>query len=52
MSADSMVIECPCGVVLRGENEPGVVAAARQHARQTHDMDLSDDQAREMARPA
>lgn len=52
MSAESMVIECPCGVVLRSDDEPGVMAAAQQHARQTHDMELSDQQAREMARPA
>lgn len=45
-------IECPCGTVLRGETEADVVAEARQHARSVHDMDLSEDQARSMARPS
>lgn len=49
---DAMVIECPCGVVLRGDDERSVVATAQDHARRTHDMDLSDEQARGMARPA
>lgn len=48
----TMVIECPCGVVLRGADEEGVVASAQEHARSTHDMDLSDEQAHGMARPA
>lgn len=52
MSDNSMVIECPCGVVLRGDDEATVVAAAQEHAGQTHDMALSDEQARSMARPA
>lgn len=45
-------IECPCGTVLRGDSEDAVVATAREHAREVHDMDLTDDQARAMARPA
>ncbi|MDX2379788.1 MAG: DUF1059 domain-containing protein [Acidimicrobiia bacterium] len=44
-------IECPCGTVLRGTDEDAVVAEARLHAKSVHDMDLTDDQAREMARP-
>ena len=45
-------IECPCGTVLRGDSEDAVVEAARAHAHEVHDMDLSDEQARAMARPA
>lgn len=45
-------IECPCGTVLRGDDEDEVVAVARQHASSVHDMELSDEQARAMARPA
>lgn len=52
MSISGMVIECPCGVVLRGDDESGVMTQAQDHAKQTHDMDLSDDQARGMLRPA
>lgn len=52
MSDQGMLIECPCGVVLRGTDEPEVVAAAQEHASQTHDMTLSDEQARAMAHPS
>ena len=45
-------IECPCGTVLRGVDEEAVVAEARAHAKAVHDMDLSEDEARSMARPA
>ncbi len=44
-------IECPCGSVLRGDDEDQVVAAAQLHARSVHDMELTDEQARAMARP-
>lgn len=44
-------IECPCGTVLRGEDAASVVAKAQHHAQAVHDMDLSDEQARAMARP-
>ncbi|HEX2154823.1 MAG TPA: hypothetical protein VHL52_12705 [Acidimicrobiia bacterium] len=46
------VIECPCGVVLTAEDLQAVVAAAQHHAREVHEMELSDDDARAMARPA
>ncbi len=45
-------IECPCGTVLRGADEHAVIAEAQTHAKAVHDMDLSDDDARAMARPA
>ncbi len=44
-------IECPCGTVLRGADEAAVIAEAQQHAKSVHDMDLTDEQARSMARP-
>lgn len=47
-----MLIECPCGAVLEGESAGRVAEAAQQHARETHDMVLTDEQARAMARPA
>ncbi len=46
------IIECPCGTVLRGPGLDEVVAAAQEHAKAVHDMDLTDDQARSMARPS
>lgn len=46
------LIECPCGTVLRGRGVDEVVAEAREHARSVHDMDLTDEQAKAMARPS
>ncbi|HSJ35991.1 MAG TPA: hypothetical protein VLB85_13145 [Acidimicrobiia bacterium] len=46
------VIECPCGVVLTGTDLAQVVGAAQEHARETHQMELTDEDARAMARPA
>jgi predicted small metal-binding protein len=45
------VITCPCGYVLRGENDDEVVAKAQRHAKETHAMDLTREQALSMARP-
>ena len=44
-------IQCPCGVVLRAGDEAAVIATARSHASEVHDMDLSEDDARAMVRP-
>jgi hypothetical protein len=44
------IIECPCGTVLRADDAATVVAEARQHAKAVHDMELSEEQARAMAR--
>ncbi|MFW6033693.1 MAG: DUF1059 domain-containing protein [bacterium] len=46
------VIECPCGAVIEGKGTEDVVSRAQTHAKETHDMNLSDDQALAMARPA
>lgn len=46
------VIECPCGAVIEGQTSADVVAKAQAHAKETHDMDLSYDQALAMSRPA
>ncbi len=46
------LIECPCGTVLRSKGIDQVVAEAQQHAKVVHDMDLTDEQARAMARPS
>jgi hypothetical protein len=46
------VIECPCGVVLRGTTDDETIASAQLHARENHEMELSRDQALAMARPA
>lgn len=46
------VIECPCGVVLTAADTESVVEEAQTHAAEVHQMELSDDDARSMARPA
>ncbi len=46
------VIQCPCGYVVRAENDEKLVAAAKQHAKEVHDMELTTEQALAMARPA
>lgn len=52
MSESQKVIECPCGAVIDGESSEDVVAKAQTHAKETHDMELSNEQAQSMARPA
>jgi predicted small metal-binding protein len=46
------IIQCPCGYTLEGADDEKVVAAAQSHAQQTHDQELSREQALSMARPA
>ena len=46
------VIQCPCGAVIEGESDDDVVRKAQDHAKTTHGMALSRDQALSMARPA
>jgi predicted small metal-binding protein len=45
-------IRCPCGYVIRADSEESLVAEAKQHAKDAHDMDLTTEQALAMARPA
>ena len=45
-------IQCPCGAVIEGASDEEVVKKAQQHAKATHNMELSDEQALAMARPA
>lgn len=46
------VIQCPCGSVIEGRNDDEVVKKAQDHAKSTHGMDLSREQALAMARPS
>jgi len=46
------VIQCPCGSVIEGQSDDEVVTKAQEHAKTTHGMDLSREQALSMARPA
>jgi predicted small metal-binding protein len=45
------VIQCPCGFVIRAGDEGELVEQAQRHARETHDMELTPEQALAMARP-
>jgi predicted small metal-binding protein len=45
------VINCPCGFVVQGESDDQLVERAQEHAKQTHQMDLSREQALAMAKP-
>ncbi len=46
------VIQCPCGSIIEEQNDDDVVKKAQEHAKTTHGMDLSREQALAMARPA
>ena len=46
------VINCPCGFALRGKSDDEVVKKAQEHAKSVHGMDLTREQALEMAKPA
>ena len=45
------VVYCPCGYVVRAASEEELVEQAQQHAKGTHDMTLTREQALAMARP-
>lgn len=51
MADARMLIECPCGAILERDSVEAVVGEAQSHAREVHDMTLSNEQARAMARP-
>jgi predicted small metal-binding protein len=46
------VIRCPCGSIIKGESEEALVSNAQKHAKDSHGMELSREQALSMAQPA
>jgi len=44
------VINCPCGFIVRGESDDELVQRAQEHAKDTHQMELTKEQALSMAR--
>lgn len=42
------VVRCTCGVELRDGDEAVLVTRVQQHAKEAHDLDLSDEQVRAM----
>jgi predicted small metal-binding protein len=45
------VIHCPCGYIVRAPNDETLVKDAQKHASESHDMQLTEEQALAMARP-
>jgi predicted small metal-binding protein len=45
------ILNCDCGRVLRGDTDDELVAAAQQHARDAHGMELTRDQVLALAEP-
>ena len=45
------VLNCPCGFVVNAETDDQLVAKAKQHAKEVHQMDLTRDQALAMSKP-
>ena len=45
------VINCECGFTVRGDTDDELVAAAQDHAREVHGMDLTREQALSLATP-
>jgi predicted small metal-binding protein len=46
------VINCDCGVVVRGEDDDELVTNAQKHAKEAHNMDITREQALAIAEPA
>jgi hypothetical protein len=46
-----LIVTCACGLEIRGPADQ-IVARVRQHGRDLHNMDVTDEQALAMARPA
>jgi predicted small metal-binding protein len=46
------ILNCDCGRVLRGDSDDDLVAAAQQHARDAHGMELTREQVLALAVPA
>jgi predicted small metal-binding protein len=46
------VINCECGVVVRGDTDDELIAVAQKHAREVHQMEITRDQVLSLAKPA
>jgi predicted small metal-binding protein len=42
------VVRCSCGVEMRGRDESELIRRVQEHAREVHDVALSDEQVRAM----
>jgi predicted small metal-binding protein len=48
----ALIINCECGVVVRGESDDELVVNAQKHAREGHNMEITREQALAIAIPA
>ena len=46
--ADLKSLRCPCGFEVRSRDEDEIVRMARQHAKDIHGQELTDEQARSL----
>ena len=44
----SKIVRCACGVELRSQDEGELISRVQEHAREAHDLTLSDEQVRAM----
>ena len=44
-------LECPCGTVVRADDDDELVRLAQTHAREVHEIELTREQALEMVVP-
>ena len=44
----SKVVRCSCGVEMRAQDESELIRQVQEHAREVHDLVLSEDQVRAM----
>jgi predicted small metal-binding protein len=49
--ATTKIIRCPCGTVVRADDEASLVAQAQRHARDAHALELTREQVLAMASP-
>jgi predicted small metal-binding protein len=42
------VVRCNCGIEVRSANESELIATVQQHAKESHDLNLNDEQVRSM----
>lgn len=47
----SKQVSCDCGTIIRKESDDELVAAVQRHAREVHNMELTQEQILSMAEP-
>jgi hypothetical protein len=52
VAEQQLIVECPCGVVIREADTTALIATVQHHAQSVHQMDLDEQQVLDMAHPA